>query len=61
MTPSELQFNCTHAPYCQKGCIACNARKVKLYRPSRQKQDAYLASLPEHERAQTLEMLKESA
>jgi hypothetical protein len=61
MTPTQMQMHCTHAPYYQKGCITCNARYVIFLRPSRQKQDAYLAGLPEHERAQTLEILKESA
>lgn len=58
MTPVEIQALCTHQPYYQKGCIACNARYVKFLRPSRQKQDAYLAGLPVHERALTLEVLK---
>lgn len=61
MTPTQMQLHCTHTPYYQKGCITCNARYVKFLRPSRQKQDAYLAGLPERERAQTLEMLKVAA
>jgi len=58
MTPAELQLNCTHAPYYQKGCIACNVRYVKFLRPSRAKQDAFLAGLPERERDQTIELLR---
>lgn len=58
MNAAQMQALCTHQPYYQKGCIACNARYVKFLRPSRQKQDAYLAGLPVHERVQTLEILK---
>lgn len=58
MTPAEMAQLCTHAPYYQKGCIACNVRYVKFLRPSREKQNAYLAGLPEHERVQTMEILK---
>lgn len=57
MTPTELQFNCTHTPYFQKGCIGCNVRKLKLYRPDRKRQNAFLADLPEHEREQTIEAI----
>ena len=58
MTPAQMQMHCTHAPYYQKGCIACNVRYVKFLRPSREKQDKFLSGLPEHARAQTLEVLK---
>ncbi|AEC22305.1 hypothetical protein PT7_P069 (plasmid) [Pusillimonas sp. T7-7] len=58
MIPAELQFNCTHSPYYQKGCIACNARYVIFLRPSREKQDKFLSGLSDRDRAQTLEILK---
>ncbi|TEA78655.1 hypothetical protein ERE07_09675 [Allopusillimonas ginsengisoli] len=58
MTPTEFQLHCTHQPYYQKGCITCNARYVKLLRPSREKQDQYLAGLPTHEREQTIDILR---
>lgn len=58
MTPAEIDLRCTHAPYYQKGCIACSVRYVKFLRPSREKQNAYLAGLPEIERETVLEILK---
>ena len=64
MTPTELQAMCTHAPYYQKGCIACNVRYVKMLRSpdarlSRKLQDAFLNSMPVREKQQTIEILKE--
>jgi len=58
MTPAELQMHCTHAPYYQKGCLACSVRYVKFLRPSREKQNAYLAGLTARDREQVVEMLK---
>lgn len=46
MTPAEMNAMCTHAPAYQKGCVSCSVRYVKFLRPSRSKQEAYLASLP---------------
>jgi len=51
MTPAEMNAMCTHAPAYQKGCIPCSVRYVKMlrspdHRLTRQKQNAYLASLP---------------
>lgn len=57
MTPTELQFNCTHAPYYQKGCLGCEVRYVKFLRPSREKQNSFLAGLPEHRRKEVIEIL----
>lgn len=54
MTPTQMQLHCTHAPYYQKGCLACSVRYVKFLRPSREKQDAYLSGLP----AATAEQVK---
>ncbi len=60
MTPAQIRALCTHYPYYQKGCIACNERYVKtVLRPDRKKQNDYLAGLPEKERAQTMELLME--
>ncbi|MAL02061.1 MAG: hypothetical protein CL536_07950 [Alcaligenaceae bacterium] len=56
MTPNQTKLFCTHAPYYQKGCIVCSARYVKMLRPSREKQDAYLAGLPVREAEQVKEM-----
>lgn len=58
MTPAEIQALCGHAPYYQKGCLACSVRYVKFLRPSREKQNAYLAGLPERDRDQVIEILK---
>ena len=59
MTPAQIRALCTHAPNYKKGCIACNERHVKLFRPNRKMQDAFLADLPERERVLTLELLME--
>lgn len=45
MTPAEIRTLCTHAPNYQKGCLYCSVRYVKLLRPSREKQEAYLSGL----------------
>ena len=49
---------CEHAPNYMKGCIPCCVRYVKFLRPSREKQNTYLARLPETERETVLEILK---
>ena len=59
MTPAEINALCTHAPYYQKGCIACSVRYVKFLRPSRDMQNRYLAGLPERDREQVLDILKQ--
>lgn len=61
MTPAEIQFRCTHAPYYQKGCLGCEVRYVKFLRPSREKQNAFLAGLPKHRAEQVIEILKSEA
>ncbi len=66
MTPAEIQFRCTHAPYYQKGCLGCEVRYMKMLRSpdkrlSRQKQDHFLAGLPEHRAKQVIEILKAEA
>ena len=52
---------CTHAPYYQKGCLACSVRYVKFLRPSREKQDAYLSGLPAATAEQVKAVLKKEA
>lgn len=60
MTPAQIRALCAHAPYYQKGCIACYERYAKsVLRPDRQKQNNFLAGLTEKERAQTMELLME--
>lgn len=59
MTPSQFQILCTHAPNYQRGCLACSIRYMKMLRPSREKQDAYLATLPADRAQQVKEILKE--
>ena len=66
MTPNELQFNCTHSPAYQTGCLACQVRYMKMLRSadrklSRQKQDAFLSGLPKHRAAQVIDVLKGDA
>lgn len=66
MTPAETQFNCTHAPYYQAGCLGCEVRYMKMLRSadkrlSRQKQDSFLAGLPRQRKAQVIELLKAEA
>lgn len=59
MTPAQIRAMCTHAPSFMRGCIACNERHVKLFRPDRRKQDEFLATLPDMERKLTMELLME--
>lgn len=50
MTPTEMQFLCTHAPAYQRGCVTCSVRYMKMLRSpdaktSRRLQDQYLETL----------------
>lgn len=59
MTLTQLLALCTHAPYYQKGCLSCSVRCVKFLRPSREKQEAYLAGLSEKDAGMVKEALKQ--
>lgn len=61
MTPDHYKSLCTHAPAYQHGCVWCNVRKLKLYRPDRQKQNAFLAGLSERDRELTISLIKAGA
>jgi len=66
VTPAQIQAMCGHYPYYQTGCLGCEVRYMKMLRSadrklSRQKQDAFLASLPKHRAAQVIDVLKGDA